>query len=219
MTKKIDIWSNNQNISPLKSDPAIAMTHFADYHEYHPELIKKMRELERDRSFVDRLPRGSCGTKVRHIDKWNSAAATLIHERAKEFFRQVLKTDKAVVDDCWGNIYYKDDYCIPHSHIRALAGVVYFLDAGDEAEEGDTLSGRFFIADPRVHYCNQHHPGHMTRVLLPNLQPGSMIIFPGYVVHGVNPYFGKKPRLTLSWNINQQKIAGSAEETFKNKKI
>ncbi|MEX0645804.1 MAG: putative 2OG-Fe(II) oxygenase [Parvularculaceae bacterium] len=174
-----------------------------------------MFELERNPAFVDRLMRGTCGTKVRHIEQWDCAAASLIHARASELFRRTLKTADAVVDDCWGNIYRRNDYCMPHSHMRATASVVYFLDAGDDSEAGDRLAGKFYIADPRLRYCTPYLDGHMTRVLVPNSQAGSMIIFPGYILHGVNPYLGERPRLSLSWNINQRAIEGAAAETFR----
>jgi len=211
----IDVWPDGQSINPLESDSAIAIAHFKDHAAYHPPLIARMLELERNPAFVDRLMRGSCGVKVRHVDKWDCAAADLIHARAQELFRRMLKTGEAVVDDCWGNIYRRNDYCMPHSHMRATASVVYFLESGEAEEPGDRLAGKFFIADPRLKYCTPYLDGHMTRVLVPNAQRGSMIIFPGYILHGVNPYLGEKPRLTLSWNINQRAIEGTAAGAFR----
>jgi hypothetical protein len=37
-----------------------------------------------------------------------------------------------------------------------------------------------------------------------------MIIFPSQLMHYVNPYTGDTPRITLSWNISTEKIAGRA---------
>jgi hypothetical protein len=34
-------------------------------------------------------------------------------------------------------------------------------------------------------------------------------MFPGAVVHAVNPYRGARPRITLAWNINEAVIEGS----------
>jgi hypothetical protein len=34
-------------------------------------------------------------------------------------------------------------------------------------------------------------------------------MFPGSVVHAVNPYRGERPRITLSWNVNENAIEGS----------
>jgi predicted 2-oxoglutarate/Fe(II)-dependent dioxygenase YbiX len=38
---------------------------------------------------------------------------------------------------------------------------------------------------------------------------GTMIIFPSQLVHAVNPYTGKRPHITLSWNINKNALPGS----------
>ena len=47
------------------------------------------------------------------------------------------------------------------------------------------------------------------------MKPGTMIIFPGRMVHGVNPYGGTAPRITLAWNINREAQPGSMLETMK----
>ena len=40
-----------------------------------------------------------------------------------------------------------------------------------------------------------------------------MICFPSRVIHFVTPYRGEtKPRITLSWNINAEPVAGRPEE-------
>jgi len=209
------VWPEGQAIEPA-GDKMIGITHFADFADYHSTLRDTMLRLERSSSQREKLPHGSCGIKIRHIENWKCEAAQLVHERALAFFKHMLNAETAHVDDSWGNIYRSGDYCIPHSHIRAQAGVVYLLDPGEENAK-EPLDAKFFIADPRVAFCCQHHPGHMTRMLIPTMKPGSMIIFPGQVVHGVNPYFGGKPRLTLSWNINVQPVAGDPRQTFEEK--
>jgi hypothetical protein len=211
----LEIWPQTQRIHN-GGDPAIGMTQFDDTAAYHPTLRETVLRLSRTSSKTDQLTRGACGMKVYGLDKWQCPAAQLVHQRALTLFKNMLKSDQAHPDDCWGNIYRDRDYCVPHSHIRSQAGVVYLLDPGDE-DPKDQLMGKFFIADPRVAFCCQHHPGHMTRLLIPDMKPGSMIIFPGQVMHGVNPYYGNKPRITLSWNINIQPIAGRPQDTFKGK--
>lgn len=214
--EQLEIWPAGQRIAPA-GDPMIGMTQFTDIEAYHATLRDTVLRLERSSSFKDQLPRGSCGTKIYHTEKWSCPAAKLLHERAQAMFKHMLKTDTAYVDDAWANIYHSGDYCVPHSHIRAQAGVVYMLDPGDE-EAKDSLSAKFYIADPRVAFCCQHHPGHMTRLLIPDMRSGTMIIFPGQVMHGVNPYFGARPRITLSWNIGKEVIAGDPRKTFEGKK-
>jgi hypothetical protein len=42
-----------------------------------------------------------------------------------------------------------------------------------------------------------------------------MIIFPGQLVHCVNPYGGATPRITLSWNINREALPGSMLDSLR----
>jgi hypothetical protein len=55
----------------------------------------------------------------------------------------------------------------------------------------------------------------MTMLLTPELRPGSLLIFPSEFVHAVNPYSGTRPRLTMSWNINLEKLPGVPGESWK----
>jgi len=210
--ENIEVWPAHQQIVAA-GDPAIGLTHFTDMRLYHGTLQETILRLERSSSHRENLPRGSCGVKVHHVEKWTCPAAQLLTQRAIALFKHMLKVDSAHIDASWANIYRDRDYCVPHSHIRAQASVVYLLDRGDE-DPRDKLMGKFYFADPRLPYCCQHHPGHMTRLLIPDMRPGSMIVFPGQVVHSVNPYFGARPRLTLSWNINSQSTAGDPRKTF-----
>jgi hypothetical protein len=132
----------------------------------------------------------------------------LIHERALEFFRRALNRTSAVADNLWVNVVRKGEYCKPHSHHRTIASVVYFLDAGD-VDIYDPDAGRFSIVDPRITRCCGLEAGHVTTPLYADMTPGSIILFPGSIVHAVNPYYGERPRITLAWNINETAIEGT----------
>ncbi len=62
--------------------------------------------------------------------------------------------------------------------------------------------------DPLMEICCREQKGYMSTPCAPLLSPGSMIMFPGEAVHCVTPYRGTKPRITLSWNLNLQPVAG-----------
>jgi hypothetical protein len=49
----------------------------------------------------------------------------------------------------------------------------------------------------------------MTTPFFPGMAAGTMLIFPSQLVHTVNLYEGKRPRITLSWNINKNVLPGS----------
>ncbi len=49
----------------------------------------------------------------------------------------------------------------------------------------------------------------MTTPCAPKVRNGTMIVFPGTLVHFVDTYTEPGTRLTLSWNINQTAIPGT----------
>lgn len=213
--KTLAAWPSAQIITPL-DEPLIGLTQFADHAQYHAALKEKILELNRtDSPLKDALVRGACGTKIRDVDQWSCPEATFLHQRAIALFQHMLNTDDAVVDTSWASIYRKGDHCLPHSHVRAQASLVYMLDEGD-VSENDPLSGKFLICDPRLDACCNRQKGCLTNLMIPTMTPGSMIIFPGSVVHCVSPYSGARPRITLSWNINTRKLSGAAQDYWKN---
>jgi len=208
----LPVWPEGQQLSP-GGDPNIAMTHFADAPKFHAALADTILKLSRGSEFVEPLVRGSCGTKVHHVNRWGSPEAELVFRRAQSMFCFGLRSETATVDASWASVYKKNDYCVPHSHIRAQASIVYMVDEG-EVDDKDPLSGKLCFVDPRIPYCAQHEPGRLTRLLIPEMKAGTMVMFPGMLVHSVNPYFGGKPRITMSWNINVQSLQGDPRQEF-----
>ena len=200
--KPIEVWPKDQKVES-RGDATIRVTTFTDTQEYHPRLIAKILELEENQRLRKRDFRGACGTKIHHLEKWISSEAELITSRAKTLFRQVLGCEEAVVDLSWANVYRSGDYCLPHSHVRSTASVVYCLDPG-EVDPADDLGGRFCFVDPRLQNCCQDQEGCVTTPFVLEMTAGTMIIFPSQLVHTVNPHAGARPHITLSWNINKK---------------
>ena len=205
--KSIAVWPKGQK-AEICGDPTIRKITFADIQEYHPRLVAKLLEFEEHHRLRKRYYRGAGGTKILNLGQWVSPEAELINARATSMFKRVLECDHAVVDISWANVYRSGDYCMPHSHLRSTASVVYCLDPGDENPD-DMHSGHFCFVDPRLRVCCQEQDGGMTAPFLPGMTAGTMIIFPSQLVHVVNPYSGKRPRITLSWNINKNALPGS----------
>lgn len=202
----VPVWPAGTKIQLLAA-PNTGLADFADRDLYHAGLSAAILEMEREPRYRDWIFKGGCGTKVRDPQEWGRPEADLIHARAMRLAAKALGTDTVAVDDCWANVYRKGDYCMPHSHLRATASVVYLLDPGDPVED-DPASGRFYFCDPRIPFCTDYEPGRVTKLLMPDLYPGSLLVFPAEYIHGVNPYGGERPRITLSWNINLTKLAG-----------
>jgi hypothetical protein len=211
--RKLRVWPERQSLAAL-DEPSIKVTTFADVERYHPALKRRVLELREDPAFRDYIFHGGCGTKVRNIDRWARLESDLIHARALALFRQVYGDAAPVLDDSWASVYDKGDYCMPHSHCRSVASVLYMLDPGDQ-DPADRTSGKFCFADPRIPVCCQNEPGRMTELLTPTLQEGSMMIFSSEWVHLVTPYAGTRPRITLSWNIHTRVLPGRPGEYFR----
>lgn len=204
----LEVWPEDVQIKTWL-EPSVKVVRFPDFPAYHQELKDTIFGLERDPVLGVYQEGGIFGSsKVFHLERWNCPAADLIHARARELYRRVLSTENAVVDVSWATVYRAGDDCSPHSHYRSTAAIVYFLDLGTEADRANK-SGGFRFGDPRMKICCLEEPDCMTTPQGPKSEPGMMVIFPGYLVHFVHAYRGKTPRITLAWNINETKIAGT----------
>ena len=185
-------------------DPSILVTEFPDIEDFHGQLIETILRLEQDPNLTRHFDGHVGESKVYHVERWNCAAARLIDARARALFTSALKKDDAVVDLSWASIYRAGNYCLPHSHFRSAASLVYFLDLGDEG-----AGGRFLFTDPRLKICCKHEPGRMTSPVGPQVRPGVLMMFPAQCVHMVTPYHGTRPRITMSWNIDDKILPGN----------
>ena len=204
----VPVWPEGQEFAAFGHE-TIVLTRFRDRDLYHGRLRSRLLAMGRDPVRSRKYYRGACGTKIHHIERWGFPEAELLHARALEFYRRVLDSPSAVADFTWASIYDNGDYCMPHSHTRSTASVLYFLDNGDD-DPADPGGGRFCFTDPRLSVCCPEQEGCMTVSFLPDATPGTMMIFPSQLVHCVNPYWGERPRITLSWNINADALPGEA---------
>jgi hypothetical protein len=210
---ELPTWRDGQTVAPLSAQ-LMAVTDFDDHASYHPALIGATLAAEQDPRFRDTIFKGGCGVKVRNIPGWDAPAAILIHARALLLAHHALSRRPVYADDTWASVYRAGDYCMPHSHLRSNLSIVYMLDPGDENAE-DALAGRLCFADPRIDACCPHEPGRVTQHVLPTMRAGTMLVFASDYLHSVNPYRGRRPRITLSWNITLEKLPGRAGEGWK----
>ncbi len=210
----LPVWPDGQEITALDDERTVLRTRFTDTEAYHPALRATILEMAARPAFAGQRARSMGGTKLYGLHEWDSPAAELVEARAVELFRRALDSNQAAIDLSWANVYRRGDYIMPHSHIRTLASVVYMLEVGEPDPE-DANSGLFAFVDPRYSLCCEAEPGRMTNPVRLHLKPGSMIIFPGQLVHCVNPYGGATPRISLSWNINRKVLPGSMLDAVK----
>ena len=214
--RALPVWPEGQRLLARDQAGTIYRTVFDDSALYHEALTAHVLARAAEPGTAVQYSRSLGGTKIYDVEHWDLPEARLLNARALAFFRQALGRESAAIDIGWANVYGRGDYIMPHSHTRAYASVVYCLEAGDEDPEDDN-AGRFCFVDPRFADCCQIEPGRMTNPLKPAFAPGTMLMFPGEMVHFVGPYNGERPRITIAWNVNLEAIEGSPLEPFLNR--
>lgn len=188
--------------------PEILVTSFANAAAFDERLLARIRAVEQDRRLAGAPVRAFGGTKIYHLDQWESPEADLLDARVLAFSQWLVKSDSAVIDLSWANVYRSGDYAMPHSHERTTACLVYGVDPGDP-DPSDQFGGQLMFIDPRIESCCGVRGGAVTTPQMPFMTPGTMILFPSPFVHCVNPYRGSWPRITLAWNIDKDVVPGS----------
>ncbi|MEM7224052.1 MAG: putative 2OG-Fe(II) oxygenase [Pseudomonadota bacterium] len=213
--KEIPVWPEGQEIEALDKDRKVLRTRFKDQALYTPGLITRLQELAARPEHAKQRSRSLGGTKLYAVHEFNCPEADLIDARAVALFRRALGVQEAAVDMSWANIYGRGDYIMPHSHVRTLASVVYGVTPGDPDLEKDPDSGALAIVDPRYPPCCQVERGRLSNPQRFKMHAGTMVIFPGDMVHCVNPYNGEAPRISIAWNMNRRPQPGSLYQQVK----
>ncbi|MBO9714177.1 TIGR02466 family protein [Sphingomonas sp.] len=105
----------------------------------------------------------------------------------------------------WANVLHPGGLNMSHAHPGVLWAAVYYVDAGEPDSGGD-----LFLEDPRFPVPLMTFPGF--RMLGPDGQPqevehrltvspGDLILFPGYMRHGVSPHRGTRDRISVAMNL------------------
>jgi uncharacterized protein (TIGR02466 family) len=114
--------------------------------------------------------------------------------------------------EAWANVARSGDYVAPHVHPRANFALVYYVDPGDPALEGE-LSGELELLDPRNRVQMVGGPGTDERdAFRVRPLPGSLVAFPAWLYHYVHPYRGERPRICVACNAVVTARSGQAAQ-------
>ncbi len=207
--RRVPVWPKNINI--FKFDKDVFFTINSDLVELQQPLIDAILQAEFNKLDPDdRQSPGQGGNKVRDLHSLGVPFFDLLNERARRLCMHVTGNKTVVVDDCWANVYRDGFYAMPHSHKRSVASIVFALDNGDEEDaKNDVLNGVLMFADPRMPRCCPGKAGFVSAPAIVTREPsGRMIIFPSHYTHQVTPYHGRRPRISISWNLSPHKVAG-----------
>lgn len=184
------------------------------------------RELkEHIYAWRDEDPGGTFRTNVPQVGGWHSA--TDMHTR-REYDRLTIEIFELVqgvyehlgydpafepaCDSMWANINPRHAYNREHSHPHALWSGVYYVQAPDNA-------GLLYISDPRPqaqvltpYYDLRRRRAETQHEVYYQPQEGRLIVFPAWLMHGVQPNLSDKPgregdRISVSFNFHQRRRA------------
>lgn len=107
--------------------------------------------------------------------------------------------------ESWFHVARRGGYFQAHTHPNHSWSVVFCVNPGDAINDFD--SGKLMFVDPRLNASMYLDPANnfMNREYSFNgfkIKPkkGSIIIFPSYLQHSVEPYFGEQYRITVAAN-------------------
>lgn len=101
----------------------------------------------------------------------------------------------------WANISRRGNYHRIHNHPRACWSGVYYVAVGSGAPD-HPLSGLLEIMDPRPFTEMVNTPGEpFGQKLAIAPEAGTIVIFPSWIYHFVNPYQGEGERISIAFNV------------------
>jgi uncharacterized protein (TIGR02466 family) len=104
----------------------------------------------------------------------------------------------------WANVCRSGHYHRVHNHPGGCWSGVYYVQAGTDAP-GRPLSGVLELLDPRPFtemVTTPANPFGQKAIVRP--EPGLMVLFPSWLYHCVNPYFGEGERISVSFNVRAE---------------
>ena len=136
-------------------------------------------------------------------DKCNVKTAGLIKEEWEEYLNPSLQefskqiNHEGSIDICspWINFYSKGNFQEVHHHTNCDFAAVFFANAGEDFSRFYFQSRFAGLTPPKIDKLIN-----MGDCWYPATNPGSMIVFPSYVLHGVTPHNSDVMRKTLSFN-------------------
>ena len=98
----------------------------------------------------------------------------------------------------WAAVNHKGHYNTSHVHPMATWSGVYYVDPGDQPEEGSGAVLEF--EHPIQAMVMNFFPGLLPSTLVVRPEAGLIVLFPSSLVHNVRIYQGERPRICVPFN-------------------
>lgn len=176
------------------------------------------RELaERLKEIIQEKQRNDPGIVKAQVGGWHSEADLLgwggpditqlrqrlgsAVEEMLTFLNQGLKVEGRARISAWANISQTGDFHSLHSHPNHTLSGVYYIDTG-EPEQGHPVNGELQFVDPRLGVEMDKVPGaHFGKRITVVPEVGLLLLFPSWLQHYVNPFYGAGARISVAFNV------------------
>jgi uncharacterized protein (TIGR02466 family) len=104
--------------------------------------------------------------------------------------------------EAWANVNRAGDFNREHIHGMSTWSGTYYVDDGEPpaAEEYGTA---LEITDPSAQRSSTFFPAILPPGIFIKPRPGLMVLFPSYAPHMVMPHRGKRPRISIAFNLRK----------------
>ncbi len=102
----------------------------------------------------------------------------------------------------WANVSPRGAFHAAHVHPGMTWSGVYYVDAGEAAEE--EVSGLLRFYNPLAANSVAFLPRFMSTFYEIRPVAGLMVLFPSYLLHSVHPHFGNRERISIAFNFRNE---------------
>ena len=129
----------------------------------------------------------------------------LANEATRQLMEQYGKTVPAFSWslEAWANVNRSGDFNRTHVHGGATWSGTYYVDPGEpapDAEHGTAL----YLIDPGQGGAGNFFPSLVPTSVYIRPEAGKMVLFPAYLPHMVFAHRGKRPRISVAFNLRKE---------------
>jgi len=161
------------------------------------EIFSKVSSIEVDIDSIQKREwSANCTVKTINLDQ--SEWVPLLTPGVQDFFKQVGFWGTINIEKPWINFYKRGYFQEVHHHSanNSSFSSVLFLNSGRDY-------ARFYFQNRMCGYIPPliEKLANISDFWYPDVEPGDMLFFPSYLLHGVSPHCSDEIRKTLSFNI------------------
>lgn len=176
----------------------------------HDEVYKEfLPMLDDDNNFDSPWTFGDCKSSIRNKNN-DSFPWQVWFEEIRPYVEEHLQSLEPIEpymihsDEFWVNIYSKGDYQESHEHAfpgRSLSAI-YIMELDKDAEGGELVFECPNFSTVKFSGLNRIFNKWQYQHIMPNLEPGTLLLFPSWLTHYVLPLRSEKRRITLAANFS-----------------